>query len=132
MFLFIYFFSLSFLLKTCSVVNLPHKIHRNNFSLKKQKQKKKTLSLYTIISSGILSWQYYALLRFPIVDPITSFDIPFDPPISFIYMGMSIDLTKKVYIFFNKDAKYAKNINTDAKKKKKLKNKEERRQRKLS
>lgn len=33
-------------------------------------------------------------------------------------MGMSIDLTKKVYIFFNKDAKYAKNINTDAKKKK--------------
>lgn len=32
-------------------------------------------------------------------------------------MGMSIDLTKKVYIF-NKDAKYAKNINTDAKKKK--------------
>lgn len=33
-------------------------------------------------------------------------------------MGTSIDLTKKVYIFFNKDAKYAKNINTDAKKKK--------------
>lgn len=32
-------------------------------------------------------------------------------------MGTSIDLTKKVYIFFNKDAKYAKNINTDAKKK---------------
>lgn len=38
-------------------------------------------------------------------------------------MGMSIDLTKKVYIFFNKDAKYAKNINTDAKK---IKNKERR------
>lgn len=36
-------------------------------------------------------------------------------------MGTSIDLTKKVYIFFNKDAKYAKNINTDAKKKVKVK-----------
>lgn len=52
-------------------------------------------------------------------------------------MGTSIDLTKKVYIFFNKDAKYAKNINTDAKKKskskeKKNKNKNKRRQRKLS
>lgn len=38
-------------------------------------------------------------------------------------MGTSIDLTKKVYIFFNKDAKYAKNINTDAKKKSKSKEK---------
>lgn len=51
-------------------------------------------------------------------------------------MGTSIDLTKKVYIFFNKDAKYAKNINTDAKKKSKSKeknkNKNKRRQRKLS
>lgn len=38
-------------------------------------------------------------------------------------MGTSIDLTKKVYIFFNKDAKYAKNINTDAKKRVKVKKK---------
>ncbi len=50
--------------------------------------------------------------------PITSFVIPFDPPISFIY-GYVYRSDKESLHFFNKDAKYAKNINTDAKKKKK-------------
>lgn len=45
-------------------------------------------------------------------------------------MGTSIDLTKKVYIFFNKDAKYAKNINTDAKKRVKVKKKQKQKQKK--
>lgn len=53
----------------------------------------------------------------------------FDPPISFIY-GHVHRLTKKV-TFLNKDAKYAKDINTDAKKKKNTIKKRETRQRKV-
>lgn len=110
-------FSLS-LVKTCSVVNLPHKIHPNNFSLKKRKkkEKKKSLSLYTIVCSGTVSWQRSAPLRFP-TGPITSSDIyPFLTHPSPSYMGMSIDWRRK-FTFLNKDAKYAKDINTDAKRK---------------
>lgn len=119
-----FFFSLSFLIKTCSVVNLPHKIHRNNFSLKK-KQKQK-LSLYTIVSSGTL---FLAMLRTTSISPSWPLSLHL---ISLLthpspsYMGMSIDWQRK-FTFSNKDAKYAKNINTDAKNK----NKRETRQRKV-
>lgn len=118
-----FFPSLSFLVKTCSVVNLPHKIHRNNFSLKK---KKKRLSLYTI-SSGTLSWQCYVPLKFPHPGRYHFIWYPFLTHPSPSYMGTSsIDWQRK-FTFLNKDAKYAKNINTDAKNK----NKRETRQRKV-
>lgn len=100
-----FFFPLSFLVKTCSVVNLPHKIHGNNFSLKKKKKKD---SLYTI-SSGTLFWQCYAPLQFPHCDPYDFIWYPFLTHPSPSYMGMSIDWQRK-FTFLNKDAKYAKTL----------------------
>lgn len=83
-FLFLFFFSffLSFLIKTCSVVNLiehlPHKIHRNNFLLKKR------LTPY-IISGGARSRQGLRAPGSPLRPLSLHLRSLIDPPISFIY-----------------------------------------------
>lgn len=83
-FLFFIFFSffLSFLIKTCSVVNLiehlPHKIHRNNFLLKKR------LTPY-IISGGARSRQGLRAPGSPLRPLSLHLISLIDPPISFIY-----------------------------------------------
>lgn len=97
-FFFFFLFLFSFLVKTCSVVNLPHKIHRNNFFLF---LKKKKLSLYTI-SSGTFSWQCYAPLKLPHRGPYHFICYPFLTHPSPSYMGMSIDWQRKFTFFLIK------------------------------
>lgn len=95
-FLFFFSFFLSFLIKTCSVVNLiehlPHKIHRNNFLLKKR------LTPY-IISDGAHSRQGLRAPGSPLRPLSLHLISLIDPPISFIYGHVHRPIRKSFIIW---------------------------------